>query len=295
MKNLNKFVGTGVAIVTPFTTNGDVDTKALNKLVQHLIKGGVDYLVVLGTTGEGVTMNAEEKKLVVDTVLKSNKGKLPIVLGLGGNNTAALIEEIKSTDFKGIDAILSVSPAYNKPSQLGIIEHYKAIDNVCPVPIILYNVPARTGSNMLPSTVLTIASSCKNVIGIKEASGNVEQAMSIIESKPKNFLVISGDDGITLPLIATGASGVISVVANAFPKKFSQMVKSALNNDYKNAQKLYYPFHSFIPLLFAEGNPAGIKAVLADLEIMEDKVRLPLVSVSKELKSNLKKLAIKLK
>jgi 4-hydroxy-tetrahydrodipicolinate synthase len=207
---------------------------------------------------------------------------------MGGNNTDQLIEEIKSTNFEGIDAILSVSPAYNKPSQAGIIAHYKAIDKVCPVPIILYNVPSRTGSNMLPATVIELAKSCKHVIGIKEASGNVEQAMSIIENKPKDFLVISGDDGITLPLVACGAVGVISVVANAYPKKFSQMVNAALKNDYKAAQKLYYPFHSFIPYLFQEGNPAGVKTVLSELNIMEENVRLPLVSISSALKSKIK-------
>ena len=288
MKNRNKFIGTGVALVTPFTNNGDVDIKALGKLVQHIVKGGCDYLVVLGTTGEGVTLSGDEKSLVVKTVLSTNKGRLPVVLGMGGNNTKQLVDEIKTTDFKGVDAILSVSPAYNKPSQAGIIAHYKEIDKVCPVPIILYNVPSRTGSNMLPSTVLEIAKQCKSVIGIKEASGNVEQAMSILEHKSKDFLVISGDDGITLPLVAAGAAGVISVVANAYPKKFSQMVKAVLKGDNKTAQKLYYPFHSFIPLLFQEGNPAGVKAVLAELKIMEDQVRLPLVKISAGLKSNLK-------
>jgi 4-hydroxy-tetrahydrodipicolinate synthase len=288
MKNRNKFIGTGVALVTPFKNNGAVDVKALEKLVQHIVKGGCDYLVVLGTTGEGVTLNHEEKQLVIQTVIKTNKGRLPVVLGMGGNNTQQLVEEIKSTNFKGVDAILSVSPAYNKPSQAGIIEHYKAIDKVCPVPVILYNVPSRTGSNMLPLTVLEIAKQCKSVIGIKEASGNVEQAMSIIEHKSKDFLVISGDDGITLPLVAAGAVGVISVVANAYPKKFSQMVNAAIKGDNKTAQKLYYPFHSFIPLLFQEGNPAGVKAVLAELKIMEDQVRLPLVKVSAGLKSKLK-------
>lgn len=292
MKNRNKFIGTGVALVTPFKNNGDVDVKGLEKLVQHIVKGGCDYLVVLGTTGEGVTLNNDEKQLVIQTVLKTNKGRLPVVLGMGGNNTQQVVDEIKSTDFKGIDAILSVSPAYNKPSQAGIIAHYKAIDKVCPVPIILYNVPSRTGSNMLPATVLEIAKQCKSVIGIKEASGNVEQAMSILEHKSKDFLVISGDDGITLPLVAAGAVGVISVVANAYPKKFSQMVNAVLKGDNKTAQKLYYPFHSFIPLLFQEGNPAGVKAVLTELKIMDDQVRLPLVKISAELKSKLK-IAIK--
>lgn len=288
MKNRNKFIGTGVALVTPFKNNGDVDVKGLEKLVQHIVKGGCNYLVVLGTTGEGVTLNNDEKQIVIQTVLKTNKGRLPVVLGMGGNNTKQLVDEIKSTNFKGIDAILSVSPAYNKPSQAGIIAHYKEIDKVCPVPIILYNVPSRTGSNMLPSTVLEIAKQCKLVIGIKEASGNVEQAMSILEHKSKDFLVISGDDGITLPLVAAGAVGVISVVANAYPKKFSQMVNAVLRGDNKTAQKLYYPFHSFIPMLFQEGNPAGVKSVLSELKIMDDQVRLPLVKISAKLKSKLK-------
>jgi 4-hydroxy-tetrahydrodipicolinate synthase len=288
MKNRNRFIGTGVALVTPFKNNGDVDVKGLENLVKHIVKGGCDYLVVLGTTGEGVTLNNDEKQLVIQTVIKTNKGRLPVVLGMGGNNTKQLVDEIKSTNFKEIDAVLSVSPAYNKPSQAGIIAHYKEIDKVCPVPIILYNVPSRSGSNMLPSTVLEIAKQCKSVIGIKEASGNVEQAMSILEHKSKDFLVISGDDGITLPLVAAGAAGVISVVANAYPKKFSQMVKAVLKGDNKAAQKLYYPFHSFIPLLFQEGNPAGVKAVLAELKIMDDQVRLPLVKISADLKSKIK-------
>ncbi|MFM7016394.1 MAG: 4-hydroxy-tetrahydrodipicolinate synthase [Bacteroidota bacterium] len=288
MKNKNKFIGTGVALVTPFKNSGEVDYKALEKLVNHIVKGGCEYLVVLGTTGEGVTLTSDEKKKVIETVITTNKGRLPIVLGLGGNNTLQLMEEIRNTDFNGIDAILSVSPAYNKPSQAGIVEHYKMISKVCPVPIVLYNVPGRTGSNMLPTTVITIAQSCKNVIAIKEASGNVEQVMSIIEKKPKDFLVISGDDGITLPLVAAGAVGVISVVANAYPKKFSQMVRSALKNDYKQAQKIYYPFHSMIPLLFQEGNPGGVKAVLSELKIMDSQVRLPLVKVSSNLTAALK-------
>ncbi|MBK9399462.1 MAG: 4-hydroxy-tetrahydrodipicolinate synthase [Bacteroidetes bacterium] len=280
---MKKLTGTGVAIVTPFHKNGSVDFKSLTRLVEHIIKGKCEYLVPLGTTGESVTLNANEKKAVVDCVLETNANRIPVVLGLGGNNTQEILEKIRQFDFEGISAMLSVSPYYNKPSQKGIIQHYKVIAEEAPVPVIIYNVPGRTGSNILAETTLEIAGSQTNIIGVKEASGNIEQIMSIIRQRSNGFLVISGDDGITLPLLAAGADGVISVVANAYPKQASEMVRNALKFEMKKAQQLHYDLLPLIPLLFAEGSPAGIKYVLKQLEITEDVVRLPLVGISKQL------------
>jgi 4-hydroxy-tetrahydrodipicolinate synthase len=280
--------GTGVALVTPFKKNGEIDFPSLEKLVKHVTKGGVDYLVVLGTTGESVTLNKEEKKNVFDFICSANKNKLPVVLGIGGNNTKEIIEQFAFYDMKKAAAVLSVSPYYNKPSQKGIIEHFKAIAKASPVPVILYNVPGRTGSNMSAETTLTLAA-VKNIIGIKEASGSIEQCMSIISRKPKDFLIISGDDGITLPMIAAGAVGVISVLANSHPKDFSEMVRYALKHDLENAKRIHYKYFDAIPLLFAEGNPGGIKEVLSNLGVCQNHVRMPLVTVSKELAKKLKK------
>jgi 4-hydroxy-tetrahydrodipicolinate synthase len=280
---IKKLTGTGVAIVTPFHKNGSVDFKSLSRLVEHIIKGKCEYLVPLGTTGESVTLNMNEKKAVVDCVLETNANRLPVVLGLGGNNTQEILEKIRQSDFEGISAILSVSPYYNKPSQKGIVQHYKVIAEEAPVPVIIYNVPGRTGSNILAETTLEIAGSQSNIIGVKEASGNVEQIMSIIRQRSNGFLVISGDDGLTLPLLAAGADGVISVVANAYPKQTSEMVRNALKFEMKRAQQLHYDLLPLIPLLFAEGSPAGIKYVLKQLEITDDFVRLPLVGISKQL------------
>ena len=280
---IKKLTGTGVAIVTPFHKNGSVDFKSLSRLVEHIIKGKCEYLVPLGTTGESVTLNMNEKKAVVDCVLETNANRLPVVLGLGGNNTQEILEKIRQSDFEGISAILSVSPYYNKPSQKGIVKHYKVIAEEAPVPVIIYNVPGRTGSNILAETTLEIAGSQSNIIGVKEASGNVEQIMSIIRQRSNGFLVISGDDGLTLPLLAAGADGVISVVANAYPKQTSEMVRNALKFEMKRAQQLHYDLLPLIPLLFAEGSPAGIKYVLKQFEITDDFVRLPLVGISKQL------------
>ncbi len=290
-----KLSGTGVALVTPFHKNGSVDFKSLGKLVEHIIKGKCEYLVSLGTTGESVTLNSDEKKAVVDCVLESNAGRLPVVLGLGGNNTQDILQQLRGLEFDGISAILSVSPYYNKPSQKGIIQHYKVIAEESPVPLIIYNVPGRTGSNILAETTLEIAHSSSNVIGVKEASGNMEQIMSIIKERPSGFLVISGDDGITLPLIAAGADGVISVVANAYPRLFSEMVRLSLKNEFKKARQLHYEVFSLIPLLFAEGSPSGIKNVLKQLEISEDTVRLPLVNISKQLSQRISRLTEQIK
>lgn len=285
------FKGTGVAIVTPFTEKGEVDYPALTKLVEHLIKGKVEYIVVLGTTGESVTLSKDEKQNVINHIVKVNKKRLPLVLGVGGNNTAEIAESLKKSDLSAFSAILSVSPYYNKPSQEGIYQHYKAVSKASPLPIILYNVPGRTGSNMAWDTTIRLAKEFKNIIAIKEASGNVEQCMKIIKHRPAGFLVISGDDNITLPLIASGADGVISVVANAYPKDFSDMVRASLKYDFKTAQKLHYKLMEITEQLFADGNPGGVKQILAMKNITKSFVRLPLVEPNDTVKAKLKKLA----
>jgi 4-hydroxy-tetrahydrodipicolinate synthase len=282
MSKTSKFKGTGVAIVTPFNKDNTIDYKSLGKLIDFIIKGGVEYIVVLGTTGESVTLSKEEKKSVVTHVIENVNKRVPLVLGLGGNNTQEIVTSLKkTTDFNQIDAILSVSPYYNKPNQRGIYQHYKAIAEVSPIPIILYNVPGRTASNLTADTTLKLANEFKNIIAIKEASGNLEQCMKIIKHKPKDFSVISGDDMLTLPMIAAGADGVISVVANAFPKDFSEMTRQILNGNVKEAQKLHYKLTDIIEQLFADGNPAGIKAVLEMMKICQANVRLPLVKINK--------------
>lgn len=282
MSKNNKFRGTGVAIVTPFYKDNAIDFKSLGKLVDHIINGGVEYIVVLGTTGESVTLTKEEKKSVVAHVIETIDNRVPLVLGLGGNNTQEILNSLcHSADFNHISAILSVSPYYNKPNQRGIYQHYKAISEASPVPILLYNVPGRTNSNITADTTLKLAHDFKNIIGIKEASGNLEQCMKIIKNKPKDFLVISGDDLLTLPMIACGADGVISVVANAFPKDFSEMTRQILAGNVKDAQKLHYKLADIIEQLFADGNPAGIKTALELLNIAPANLRLPLVKVNK--------------
>jgi 4-hydroxy-tetrahydrodipicolinate synthase len=285
------FTGTGVAIVTPFTNKGEVDYSALTKLVEHLIKGKVEYMVVLGTTGETATLSKQEKKDVISHIIKTNKKRIPLVLGVGGNNTAEIVETLKKDDLSAFSAILSVSPYYNKPSQEGIYQHYKAISKASPLPIILYNVPGRTASNITWDTTIRLARDFKNIIAIKEASGNIEQCMKIIKHRPNNFLVISGDDNLTLPLIACGADGVISVVANAYPKDFSDMVRAALKHDLKTAQKLHYKLMEITEQLFADGNPGGVKVVLAQKNITKTTVRLPLVEPNDGVKAKLKKIA----
>lgn len=282
--------GTGVAIVTPITKSGKIDEKALQKLVQHLIKGKVEYIVVLGTTGESATLDKEEKKQVIQIIKEENKGKLPLVLGIGGNNTRQLLKELETFDLSGFSAILSVSPYYNKPSQEGIYQHYKALAGASPLPIILYNVPGRTASNIQWQTTLRLGNDFKNIIGIKEASGNVEQIMKIIAERPKDFLVLSGDDNLTLPLIAAGADGVISVVANAYPKRFSDMVRAALQGDFDKARKLHYSLMFLTEQLFADGNPGGIKYALSTLGITQTYVRLPLVPPNKIVQREIKHL-----
>jgi len=267
----------GVALITPFKTDESIDFDALARIVEHQIKNGTDYLVVCGTTAETPTLTDEEKEEVTRFVVNCNNGRLPIVLGVGGNNTKAVVEKLQHYDFTGIDAILSVTPYYNKPSQEGLYQHYAAIATASPLPIILYNVPGRTGVNMLPATTLRLANEFKNICAIKEASGNFSQIDDIIKNKPEDFMVISGDDGITFPLITLGAVGVISVIGNAFPREFSRMVRLALEGDYQNARKIHHRFTELIELLFVEGNPAGVKSMLAVMGFIENKLRLPLV------------------
>jgi 4-hydroxy-tetrahydrodipicolinate synthase len=273
----NKLTGMGVALITPFKSDESIDFDALARLVEHLIKNGTDYLVVCGTTAETPTLTEQEKEDVTRFVLQCNAGRLPIVLGVGGNNTKAVVEKLNTFDYSGIDAILSVTPYYNKPSQEGLYQHYAAIAKTSPLPIILYNVPGRTGVNMSADTTLRLAKEFKNICAIKEASGNFTQIDDIIKNKPKDFMVISGDDGITFLLITLGAVGVISVIGNAFPKEFSRMVRLGLQGDYNSARQIHHRFTELIELLFVEGNPAGVKSMLAVMGFIENKLRLPLV------------------
>lgn len=285
---MERFHGTGVALVTPFKADLSIDVAALRRLVSHTIHGGVDYLVLLGTTGEPVTLTRWEKELVIDTVIDENKGRLPLVLGIGGNNTLAVVEELRAMDLSVFDALLSVSPYYNKPTQEGIYQHYKAMAQASPKPIILYNVPARTGSNILPSTVLRLANGFENIVGIKEASGDLVQIMKIIKDKPSDFLVISGDDVTALPTVLAGGAGVISVLGQALPAELSEMIRSGLQNDVKGAFHHHFALQDGMLLIFEEGNPAGVKAILELLEICDAHVRLPLVAASSGLKEKLK-------
>ncbi|UUC45381.1 4-hydroxy-tetrahydrodipicolinate synthase [Flavobacterium cerinum] len=280
---MQSLIGTGVALVTPFKKDFSVDTEALSRIVNHVVEGGVEYLVVLGTTGESATLSQDEKELVIQTVIDANKGRLPLVLGVGGNNTHKVTEELKTRDLSAFQAILSVSPYYNKPTQEGIYQHFKAVAEASPIPVILYNVPGRTASNMLPSTVIRLANDFKNIIGIKEAAGDIVQAMKLIQHKPEGFLVISGDDMVTLPMVLAGGSGVISVIGEGFPKEFSEMVRLGLQRKVDEAYRLHYLLADSIDMIFEQGNPAGIKAVFKSLGLSEDTVRLPLVNVNEDL------------
>ena len=284
---MQSFIGTGVALVTPFKKDFSVDVEALARIVNHVVEGGVEYLVVLGTTAESVTLSQDEKELVIDTIIKANAGRLPLVLGVGGNNTHKVVEELKTRDFSHFSAILSVSPYYNKPTQEGIYQHFKAVVEASPIPVILYNVPGRTASNMLPSTVIRIAYDFKNVIGIKEAAGDIVQAMKLIQTKPEGFLVISGDDMITLPMVLAGGAGVISVIGEGFPKEFSEMVRLGLQRKVDEAYKLHYLLADSIDMIFEQGNPGGIKEVFKALGLSENTVRLPLVNVNEDLATRL--------
>ena len=284
------FRGTGVAIITPFAENGSIDWVSFKKLIGFLTEGKVDYLVVMGTTGENVTISKEEKQEIFRFVASENAGKLPLVAGIGGNNTAEVLDGLKQTDLRGYQAILSVSPYYNKPNQEGIFQHYKLISEASLLPVIMYNVPGRTGMNVTAETTVRIARACPNIIATKEASGNFDQIMQIIKNKPDGFEVISGDDGITLPMIALGSIGVISVVANAFPGKFSEMVRLALDENYPAARELHYKFVDIINSLFEEGNPSGVKAYLSEMGICGNYFRLPVYPVSEKLHGKIRAL-----
>lgn len=278
-----RFRGTGVALVTPFEKNGNVDWSDLEKLIEHVIAGGVEFLVSLGTTGESVTLSDEEHRQVLDFTIKVNRGRLPVVAGIfGGNNTSALVEKIQSFNFEGIDAILSSNPAYSRPGQEGIFLHYMALAEVSPVPIIIYNVPSRTASNLNAETTLRLANASDKFLGIKEASNDIYQVMKIIKGKPKDFLVLSGDDFMTLPIVASGGDGIISVIANTLPRPFSDMTRAALRQDLPTAQKLNMKLLEFYRLLFLEGNPVGVKAALELQNICSREVRLPLTPMSEQ-------------
>ncbi len=284
---MKSLIGTGVALVTPFKEDLSIDTHALGKIVNYQVDNGIDYLVVLGTTAESVTLSKQEKQLVIDTIVNANNNRLPLVIGIGGNNTQAVVEELATGDLSSFDAVLSVSPYYNKPTQEGIYQHFRAVSEASPLPLILYNVPGRTASNMLPSTVLRLARDFKNIVAIKEAAGDIVQAMKIIQHKPKDFLVISGDDMITLPMILAGGSGVISVIGEGFPAHFSTMVKLGLEGKADEAFKLHYEIADSIDQIFEQGNPAGIKEVFHHFGLCHNYVRLPLVNVDDALSQKL--------
>ena len=284
---MQALIGTGVALVTPFKKDFSLDIEALKKIVNHVIDGGVEYLVVLGTTGEPATLTQDEKEIVIDTVIEANKSRLPLVLGVGGNNTQKVVEELKTRDFSKFSAILSVSPYYNKPTQEGIYQHFKAIAEAASIPIILYNVPGRTASNMLPETVIRLANDFKNIIGIKEAAGDIVQAMKLIQHKPKDFLVISGDDMIALPMVLAGGAGVISVIGEGYPKEFSEMIRLGLNKKVDESYALHYKLMDSIDMIFEQGNPAGVKEIFKTLNLSDNTVRLPLVTVNTDLANRL--------
>ncbi len=279
MTHLN-ILGMGVALVTPFAANKDIDFPALERVIDHVVGNGADFLVVLGTTGETPALSADEKKAVKDFVRKKTNGRIPLVIGVGGNNTAEIVRELKESDFTGYSAILSVVPPYNKPSQEGIFQHFKAIAEASPLPVVLYNVPGRTGVNMTADTTLRLAREVPGIIGIKEASGDIHQLQRLLREKPDNFTVLSGDDGMTYPFMALGAQGVISVLGNAFPKEFSKMVHLCLEGNYIEAVDFHFKYRDIIRLLFSDGNPAGVKCVMHDMNLIENELRLPLVPVS---------------
>ncbi|MFA5419286.1 MAG: 4-hydroxy-tetrahydrodipicolinate synthase [Bacteroidales bacterium] len=285
----NKLKGAGVAIVTPFLTTGEIDFERLDRLLSHLLKGKVDFIVALGTTSEAATLTTVEKAEVLNHVKSKIAGKIPLVMGLGGNNTRAIVDQIANTDFTGIDALLSVAPYYNKPNQRGLYAHFAAIAQASPLPVILYNVPSRTSSNLMAETTLALANDFDNIVAVKEASGDLGQIMEIIRRKPAGFSVLSGDDALTFAMMALGADGVISVVANALPAEFARMVDLCLQGKIQEAKSLHYQILPVIDLLFADGNPAGVKAALNILGICDNNLRLPLVPVRQEVKQALEK------
>lgn len=273
----NIFKGLGIALITPFQEDGTVDYAALVRLVEYQLKGGADFFCILATTGETPCLTAEEKQHIKQTIIDTVKGRVPILMGCGGNNTAAVVEELKATDFHGIDGILSVCPFYNKPSQEGLYQHFKAIAAASPLPVVLYNVPGRTGVNLKAETTVRLARDCKNIVAIKEASGSLEQVDEIIKNKPASFDVLSGDDALTFPMVSCGAVGVISVIGNALPKEFSKMIRLEFRGEYEPARKIHHRFTDLFSLLFVDGNPAGVKAMLSEMGLIKNVLRLPLV------------------
>lgn len=273
----NIFKGLGIALITPFCKDGSVDYQSLVRLVEYQLANGADFFCILATTGETPCLTTEEKKKIKDTVVDTVKGRTPILMGCGGNNTAAVVEELKTGDFRGIDGILSVCPYYNKPSQEGLYRHFKAIAEASPLPVVLYNVPGRTGVNLKAETTVRLAQDCKNIVAVKEASGNLEQVDEIIKNKPAGFDVLSGDDALTFPMVSCGAVGVISVIGNALPKEFSKMIRLEFKGEYEGARKIHHKFTDLFSLLFVDGNPAGVKAMLHEMGMIENVLRLPLV------------------
>ena len=284
---MQSLIGTGVALVTPFREDFSVDVDALIKIVNYQVDNGIDYLVILGTTAENATLDTQEKELVIQTVIDANKGRLPLVLGVGGNDTRKVVSELQTRDLSPFVAILSVSPYYNKPTQEGIYQHFKAVANASSIPVILYNVPGRTASNMLPATIVRLANDFKNIVAVKEAAGDIVQAMRILQHKPKDFLVISGDDMMTLPMILAGGSGVISVIGEGFPKQISQMVNLALERKVDEAYQIHYLLTDAIDMIFEQGNPAGIKEIFKSIGLSTNTMRLPLVNVDENLANRL--------
>jgi 4-hydroxy-tetrahydrodipicolinate synthase len=286
---MKKFKGTGVAIVTPFKNDLSIDFAALGRVVSHVIEGGVNYIVAMGTTGESATLTRDEKKAIITYVAEVIDGRVPLVVGIGGNNTQEVINTIRQTNLTNVDGILSVAPYYNKPTQRGLFQHFKAIATCSPLPLIIYNVPGRTSCNITAETCLELAHECDNIIGVKEASGDMSQIMKIMKGKPENFSVISGDDMLTIPIAAVGGTGVISVLANAFPAQCSEIVSNALKNNFKIARETQFRFLEMIELLFVEGNPAGVKAMMSTMNLCNNTLRLPLVPVSRSTYSRIQK------
>ena len=286
---MKKFKGTGVAVITPFKNDLSIDFAAMGRIIEHVIAGGVNYIVLLGTTGEASTLSNDEKSALTCFTVEAIGKRVPLVLGIGGNNTSDVVSYIRNSDLEGVDAILSVAPYYNKPCQKGLFQHFRQVALASPLPVILYNVPSRTASNILPETCLELARSCDNIIGIKESSGNYENIMKIMRDKPDSFLVISGNDIDVLTIAALGGSGVISVLANAYPAECSEIVQHALKNNFKNAREIQFRFMEITELLFAEGNPGGIKAIMSNMNLCQNTLRLPLVPVSRSMQTRIAK------
>jgi 4-hydroxy-tetrahydrodipicolinate synthase len=286
---MKRFKGTGVAIVTPFKNDSSIDFSALGRVINHVIGGGVNYVVAMGTTGESVTLTKDEKKAIISYVVEIIDGRVPLMVGIGGNNTQEVINGVRHSNLTGVDGILSVAPYYNKPNQRGLFQHFKAIATSSPLPLVIYNVPGRTSCNITSDTCLELAHACENIIGVKEASGDISQIMRIIKGKPDNFSVISGDDMMTIPIVAVGGAGVISVLANAFPAQTSEIVNHSLKGNFKSARELQFRFLEMIELLFIDGNPSGVKAMMSLMNICQNNLRLPLVPVSRTVYTRIQK------